>query len=246
MNKKYIIQNSYQNTDNINDCFVFYLLYIILFFVVVFTIYKVTLNFKNNYENFDQNNKLSPEEVVNELKSKNNELLDIKNKLEKTLEHQSRATYITNNFEKIDETSFQNELNAINNDFYNTNFSSIDISKFDVINNINDYNNVVSEIHHFKNFYKPGDIVTSNSTFNINKNDICYRSNGKPINADPNFISNYPDCMVCSVENEQNLYNSNTWKDTKTNISKVCLFNKNTVPNSGIPNEEQCKQFCNI
>jgi hypothetical protein len=108
---------------------------------------------------------------------------------------------------------------------------------------------ILTEAKNMKNFYKPGDIVTLNSTFGISKNDICYRQNNKPIKPTPDFIAKYPNCMVCAIEDENDdidLKNTQGWINTKTNISKVCLYNPDANPNSGIANLEQCKTFCNI
>ena len=51
--------------------------------------------------------------------------------------------------------------------------------------------------------------------------------------------------MVCSVH-DKNFYNTQEWKNTKTNIDKVCLFNDNNKNYPGVPNLEQCKKFCKV
>jgi hypothetical protein len=121
-----------------------------------------------------------------------------------------------------------------------------------IINNQTELNTVLSEASKMKNFYKPGDIVNTSSTFGITKDDICYRQNNKPIKPTPDFMKKYPNCMVCTIENEnenednKNLTDTLGWKNTKTNISKVCLYNPNATSKTGTPNLEQCKTFCNI
>jgi hypothetical protein len=95
----------------------------------------------------------------------------------------------------------------------------------------------------FKNIYKPGDIVNQNSTFNIGKNEICYRNKDKLLDIDNKFINNYPNCMVCSINDNKDTIG---WTNTHTNIDKICLFNTNPEPNSGIPNFDNCKTMCNI
>lgn len=153
---------------------------------------------------------------------------------------------MSQNFLKVDESSFNDELNFLLFDFANTKLPEINMDNKKLINTQSEFNEITAEAKTMKNFYKPGDIVNSNSTFDITKNDICYRSNGKPINPDANFVKNYPNCMVCSVENPNTLENSNAWIHTKTNIKEVCLFNPNAESNSGIANQEQCQKFCNI
>lgn len=296
MNKKYQIVNFNSN----EDCTIFYLLYIVLFFVIILIIYKVIFN-TNNFDKFDlinyplnnnttytQNvstnnivnneninngkikkyidsenaetnksidfnnnlgineNNVSSEKIISQLINKNNELTSIKNTIEEKLKEQARGIYISQNYNKIDSTSFEDELSFLLTDFANTKLPEITIDGKKIVQTQSEFDNVLAEIKEMKNFYKPGDIVTSNSTFGITKNDICYRSNGKPIKADADFISKFPDCMVCSVENTDGLKNTNTWKYTKTNINKVCLFNPTAEENSGIPNLKQCQNFCGI
>ena len=52
--------------------------------------------------------------------------------------------------------------------------------------------------------------------------------------------------MVCSVEDNKNLTDTLGWKNTKTNIAKVCLYDPNATSKTGTPNLAQCKTFCNI
>jgi hypothetical protein len=60
------------------------------------------------------------------------------------------------------------------------------------------------------------------------------------------FKEKYPQCMVCNIVSDKDLTDSDTWKNTKTNINEVCLFNPNSKKNSGIPNLNQCKKMCNV
>ena len=186
---------------------------------------------------------------MEELKVKNKELKNIKNTLQDKLMEQSQAIYLSQNFNKVDPSSFNEQLSYLLIDFADTKFPELDMEGKKIINTQSELDNVLSEAAQMKNFYKPGDIVSANSTFNITKDNICYRQNNKPIKPTPDFISKYPSCMVCDVEDESDnidLANTPGWQHTKTNISKVCLYNPSAKPNSGIPNLEQCKTFCNI
>jgi hypothetical protein len=243
MNKKYQIVNSRSD----EDCTIFYVLYIVLILVIVFIVYKIILNF-SKIEGFEliSDKKLSPEQIVEELKEKNNELNNLKNTLQNKLEEQSTAIYISQNFNKVDSSSFDDELTFLLVDFANTKLPEIDLDKKKILETNIELDNVLSEVSGMKNFYKPGDIVESGSTFGITRNDICYRHNGKPIKPTSDFITQYPNCMVCSVENKDTLEKSNAWANTKTNINKVCLYNPNAEANSGIPNMEQCQNFCGV
>lgn len=275
MNKKYQIVNSNFNSNE--DCTIFYILYIVLFFVIVFIIYKIIFNFTNlekfqsinkltsnsnqsdTVEPFDNNmshdlnittqqlSKLPTNEIITELVKKNNELQNITNTIQDKLTQQSQAIYISQNFNKIDPTSFNDELSYILTNVTDTQYPTIDFTGKRIISTQSELNNVLSEVKSMVNFYKPGDIVTANSTFGITKNDICYRANGKSIKPTPDFISKYPNCMVCTVESENSsLYDSKGWKETRTNIDKVCLYNPTAESNSGVPNLHDCQKFCSI
>ena len=189
---------------------------------------------------------ITPGEIISQLVDKNNELVSIKNIVGDKLKEQSQAIYISQNYNKVDSNSFDDVLSFILVDVANTKLTEIDIQNKKIIQTQADLDNVLSEVKGMKNFYKPGDIVSANSTFGITKNDICYRSNGKPIKADASFMSKFPECMVCSVENNPDITKTNSWKNTKTNIEKVCLYNPAAEPNSGIPNLKQCQYFCGV
>jgi hypothetical protein len=268
MNKKYEILNLNPNVD----CTIFYVLYIVLFFVIIFVIYKIiynfsnhekfsnllkmTNNFNNKFENFDtvssssqnqtKTNNIVPNQIMTELIEKNKELTNIKNVIQEKLEKQSQAIYLSQNYDKVDSSSFNDEMMFLMDKFSNTNFPSVDLTNKTVIKTQPELDSILSEAKLMKNFYNPGDIVNSNSTFSIDKNNICYRSNGQLVKPTVEFLQKYPECMVCSVESEQNLYNTNSWKTTKTNINKVCLYNPDAETNSGIPNLSDCQNFCGI
>lgn len=244
MDKKYRIVNL--NYDD--NCVIFNILYIVLIFVIIFIVYKIIYNFyyRENFENISTKKKLTSDQILQELKQKNNELTEIKNTLQNKLKEQSIAVYISDNYDKVDSSSFDDELSYLLLNFANTKLPSINMEAKTVIQSQSQLNSILSEARNMKNFYNPGDIVTKDSTFGINKHDICYRSNGKPIKTESVFMEKYPDCMVCSVENPENLYNSGAWNTTRTNINQVCLYNTNSEDNFGVPNLEQCQNFCGL
>jgi hypothetical protein len=216
--------------------------------IIVLIIYKILFCFNKN-ENFENEyieTKQNSENIVSELKEKNKELGMIKDNLQNKLIEQSQAIYKSQNFDKVDESSFNDEITYLLTNLDNTKFPEVDMENKKIVQNQMELNNILVEATKMKNFYKPGDIVNVNSTFNINKDNICYRHNNKSIKPTPEFIKKYPDCMVCSIENNNNLERSNGWEHTKTNISKVCLYDSKAKPNSGIPNLNECKKFCNI
>lgn len=267
MSKKYQIINSNIDTNNTDECTIFYILYIVLFFVIVFIIYKIIFCFSSPKEGFanvstttnPQNTittktvsktaSKTPQQIMNDLKQKNAELANMKDTLQNKLLEQSQAIYLSQNFNKVDPSSFNDQLSYLLVDFADTRFPEINMDKKKVINTQTELDTVLADAANMKNFYKPGEIVTSNSTFGIGKNEICYRQNNVPIKPTPEFMAKYPNCMVCAIEDEYDdvdLVNTSGWKNTKTNISKVCLYDPKAKPNSGIPNLTQCKTFCNI
>jgi cell division protein FtsB len=251
MSKNYEILNSNTNSSNPEECTIFYLLYIVLFFVIIFIIYKIMFCFNSSRDKFENvsaiaNTSTPNQETLQYLTDKNNELNTIKDTLKSKLLEQSQAIYLSNNFNKVDESSYNDELTFILAVFADTKFPELDMTNKKIINNESELNTALEQAKNMKNFYKPGEVVNSNSTFGITKDDICYRENNKPIKPTPEFMMKYPNCMVCSVENNDDLTNTLGWKNTKTNISKVCLYDPNANNNSGIPNLNQCKTFCNI
>jgi hypothetical protein len=257
MSKNYEIINSNNDLNASKKCTIFYLLYIVLFFVIIFIIYKIIFCNSNRekFENVSMSSTITPESSTNTMstqeslqyfKEKNDELNTIKDALQNKLLKQSQAIYISQNFNKVDSSSFNDELTYFLANFTDTKFPELDMSSKNIINTQSELNTVLSEAKSMKNFYKPGDIVSANSTFDITKDNICYRHNNQPIKPTPEFMKKYPNCMVCSIEDESNLKNTLGWKNTKTNISKVCLYDPNAPTNSGIPDLSQCKQFCGI
>jgi len=271
MSKKYQIVNSNIDTNS-NECTIFYILYIVLFFVIVFIIYKIIFCFGNSKESFANvpsttittpketipipipaaSNKLttnsvkSPSDVMKELSDKNKELTIIKDTLENKLIEQSQAIYLSQNFNKVDASSFDEQLAYLLVEFADTKLPELDMGDKKIVNTLTELDTVLAESKDMKNFYSPGDIVDSNSTFGIGKNEICYRHNNKPIKPTSEFMAKYPNCMVCAIEDDKNLTNTQGWKNTKTNISKVCLYDPKATPKTGTPNLSQCKTFCNI
>ena len=221
MSKKYKLVNS--NEDEV--CVDFYIFYIVLIFIVIFTVFYI-----NNYniEGFFNSN------TDDNLNQKINEL-----------EKQKRELLIANNYYKVDDTSINEIITFVNDDFNNNELPSFHKQKYRIIQNQMDLNKFKDDISRFKNIYKPGEIVIDDSDFNITKNDICYRDNGKLIKTDDDFLAKYPQCMTCSVH-EKNIYDTREWQNTKTNIDKVCLFNENNKNLPGVPNLEQCKKFCKV
>lgn len=265
MSKKYQIINPNIDTNNTDECTIFYLLYIVLFFVIVFIIYKIIFCFSSSKEGFanvstttipqtvsnstSKTTSKTQQQIMKDLKQKNTELSNMKNTLQNKLLEQSQAIYLSQNFNKVDPSSFNDQLSYLLVEFADTRFPELNMDKKKVINTQTELDTVLADAANMKNFYKPGEIVTANSTFGIGKNEICYRQNNVPIKPTPEFMEKYPECMVCAVEDEKDdvdLVNTSGWKNTKTNISKVCLYNPKAKPNSGIPNLAQCKTFCNL
>jgi len=234
--KKYLIFNS-ENYSKYLSC---YLFYIILIAVVIFILYNTYNNNSCSYynEDFAQLSNKNNESDIKSLMMENKNLSNTLNTLQDKVNLQQRLQYISDNFIKIDESSFPDELRIINLYFKSIDLPEIDISIYKVISSQTDFDEIIKKAKNFVNIYNPGDIVSNNSDFNIDKNKICYK------NADKSYISTHPDCMVCSVNDEY--LNSPNWKNTKTNIQTVCVFDKNAAKNSGIPNEDECKNYCNI
>jgi len=237
------------NSKNYNPS-IDYFFYIIILLLLLITIYFL---FKQKYFNESFTNssiplsekKPSPEsllEIQNKnLKTENEQLINLKTTLNTLLEEQSRGIYLSNNFNKIDENSFLNELSVLDNDFKKTKLPEIDISKYNVIDNEQEFEKLIEQTKTFKNIYKPGDIVTQDSDFNISKNDICYNNlhNSEE-------IKKYPNCMVCSINNPNTYDVQKSWKNTKTNINSLCLFNPIASESSGILNYDGCKKLCKL
>lgn len=264
MSKNYQIIDPNISYNDTNKCTIFYLMYIVLFFVIIFIIYKIVFSYYLSTEEFNNgiefnngtnqgseklpNENVENAENVENLQNKNNELQNIKDTLENKLLEQTKAIYLSKNFDYIDPDTFNNQLTFLLADFADTKLPEIEMSEKNIINTQSDLNDLLSRTSNMKNFYKPGEIVELNSTLEIGKNEICYRKNNIPYKPTSEFLEKYPACMVCEIENSNDISNTNikNLNDTKTNISKVCLFNPEAKPNSGIPNLAQCKNFCNI
>lgn len=197
----------------------------------------------NNEQTLTEQQTLETE--YNQLLIKNKELNLSKEKLKDEIKQQARNHYISSNFDKIDKESVQ-DLDILNKHFDPEGYPQINLKNYRVATNKTQMENIINEAQSFKNIYNPGDIVTDNSSFNITRDNICYRSNGKPMKVTKDFKEKYPQCMVCNTISQDELKDSDSWRNTKTNIKEVCLFNPNTTNNSGIPNLDQCKKMCNI
>lgn len=245
MNKKYKIINSNNENDSFCDSSnITILIYIILFSIIFYLIYKLIFQ-KENFENIVNTENNNNQAIIEELQQKNKELAQIKDTLDSKAKELDRANFLTNNFDKIDEYSFDKLYDEIYNSFIKNNLPVVNIDKYRIIENNNDLNIIVNNLSKYKNFYKPGEIVNSSSSEIIDKNIICYQDKGKLI-TDPDFITKYPECMVCSINTDPNITETTGWKNTNTNISEVCLFNPNPDPNSPVATLDDCKKFCKI
>ncbi len=245
MNKKYKIINSNNENDSLCDSSnITILIYIILFSIIFYLIYKLIFQ-KENFENIENSQNNNNQAIIEELKQKNKELSQLKETLDSKAKQLDRANFLTTNFDKIDEYSFDKLSDEIYNSFIKNNLPDVNIDKYRIIQNNNDLNIIINNLSKYKNFYKPGEIVTSPSSEIIDKNIICYQDKGKLI-SDPDFIKKYPECMVCSVNTDPNITETIGWKNTNTNIAEVCLFNSNPDPNSPTATLEDCKKFCKI
>jgi hypothetical protein len=245
MNKKYKIINSNMNQEQDSDCenYLDIFIYIILFSIVFYLIYKFIF-VKEPFENtYTQNGNT---ETINKLQQENKELTNFKDTVSKKIDEFDRANFLATNYNKVDPASYTKELDLIYNQFENTDFPTTDLTKYKVISNELELNNIIDSVSKFKNFYKPGEIVAGPSSIGIDKNIICYQDKGKLLKTDPDFLAKYPECMVCATNDSPDLKDTIGWKNTKTNISEVCLFNPNPEQNSPVPNLTDCKKFCNI
>ncbi len=231
MNNKYNINSDSFNSDikQKNECgFVYSFLYIIIIFCVILLIYK----FIFNYEYFEINNDLSSNSPSYGV------LLDKINTFKQNTE-------ISQKFNKIDENSMNDIINKFKNELIccSNDIPSIDNSKGIFISDINELSELIDKTSSFKNIYKPGEIVDSNSSFTIDKNKICFKSENKLSNLNPEIKNMFTGCIACSVQSED-YSNTPGWNNTKTNIKQVCLYGDNPDPLLGVPNLEQCKKLC--
>lgn len=234
MNKNFNIVNN----NNLNYC-IDYFLYILLFIFIMYFIYN---SVASNKESFQTNSE--QQQVTQELQSDNLLLKQDKLILQETLDKYKRDLYLINNYKKVDDDSF-NDINEYINDYtYNTIYPSTNLKNKKIIENQNDLDKVLEEAKTFKNIYKTGEIVTLNSSFNINKNKICYNDYEQNILNNPDFTKKYPECMVCSINPDDSYKKTKSWKNTKTNIHKVCLYNPTAEPNSDVLDYNGCKKLC--
>ena len=189
---------------------------------------------------------LTIEQQLQEAKTQNNALKVSKETLEESMRKQARALFLSNNYYKIDNSSFNNEISFINDDFVGIRLPASDFKGKTLISTQAEWNNLISKANEYKNLYKVGDVVIKPSEYNISKDTICYKDYETHLSNDPNFKKKYPECMVCSINPDSDYKNTKSWKNTKTNIHKVCLFNPNAQPNSTILNYDGCRKLCSI
>jgi hypothetical protein len=248
MNKKYNIVN-FKNSDSFID-YLFYIiiiLFLIIYLIYITYIYEIDNNIdtilikSNNIENFNNNIQQKDQKIptIEKLKKENEDLLSINNNIEKKLTEQSRALFLSKNYNKIKESSFNNEINFIDADFNSTGLPEIDISEYNVIKTSEDLTKLINSASEFKNIYKVGEVVENPSSYNISKNDICYHHFKDKLSNDPAFEQKYPKCAACKLNNKDW-----TTTETKTNIEKICLFNPDASEQSGILNLEGCRKIC--
>ena len=187
---------------------------------------------------------LTLEQQLQEAKTFNNILKISKETLEGSMKKQARALYLANNYYKIDDSSFNNEITFINNDFADIRLPESNFNGKNLIKTQQEWNNLLANANGYKNLYKVGDIVIKPSESNISKDAICYKDYETHLSNDPDFKKKYPECMVCSINTDEDYKNTKSWKNTKTNIHKVCLFNPNAPANSTILNYDGCRKLC--
>jgi len=193
-----------------------------------------------------ENKPMTIEQELQQIKSLNNALELSKQTLENVVKKQERSIYLSNNYYKIDDTSYINELNFINNDFMDVKLPSMDFKNKKIIESEKELNDYINKCSEYKNIYKVGDVVLKSSDDNITKDDICYKDHANKLSVDPEFKQKYPECMVCSVNPESDYSNTKSWKNTKTNIQKVCLFNPVSSSDTSILNYDGCKKLCKL
>lgn len=193
-----------------------------------------------------ENQKLTLEQELQEAKTLANALKVTKETLEENMQKQARSLFLANNFYKVDDGSFNNELTFINDDFVDIRLPESDFKGKVLISTPAQWKDLLAKANSYKNLYKPGDVVIKPSNFNISKDTICYKDYETHLANDPNFKKKYPECMVCSVNPDEDYKSTKSWKNTQTNIHKVCLFNPNAPNDSTILNYNGCKNLCSI
>ena len=247
MNKKYTIVNA----NSQNSC-VDYFFYIIIFILLIYLCINIITN--NNYRNiltniherFDMMNMLPASSCSssNEYKRENEMLKENEKMLQDTLKKKERAIFLSKKYNKVAEKSIDNEIDFINTYMQKTVLPTDSFDNKIIVTNEQQLNNLINQTKMFKNIYKVGDRVTTNSDFKINKDDICYNDHQDKILKDPNFKQKYPSCMVCNINPEKSYKNTKSWENTKTNIHKVCLFNDNAQPHTDVLTYDGCAKMC--
>jgi hypothetical protein len=189
---------------------------------------------------------LTIEQQLQEIKTQNNALKMSKETLEESMKKQARALFLAKNFYRIDDSSFNNEVTFINDNFVDVRLPQSEFNGKRIVSTQQEWNDLLTKASGYKNLYKPGDVVIKPADYNISKDTVCYKDYETHLSNDPNFKKKYPECMVCSVNPDSDYKNTKSWKNTKTNIHKVCLFNPNAPDNSTILNYNGCKNLCSL
>ena len=242
------LNSSSEKITRINNCDIIYFIYFIILITIIYLIYKFIYYKNNTYNtslinehfnniqstniqstNIQSTNILNKSNVCPEITSiigQEQKFNNIKEKINKRIKEHDNALYTSTYFDKINPGS----INI--NKYFDSNYSSIDLANKKIITNQIELNQLVNQINTFKNIYKPGDIVESPSSFDIDKSKICDLDNNKQ----------YSNCMVCTV-NKSDKPDDWTNSKTKTNIKNVCLFSNK--PGPGINSIDDCKKLCN-
>ena len=128
MSKKYEIVNSDEN----DSCVDFYIFYIFLFFIIIFVFFFSSFNF--NIEGF------------NDLKCDTDDLIKKKEELEK----ERRKLIMASKYLKVDDSSIDNIMNFVNDDFNNNHLPSFDKNKFRIIKKQADLNKFTNDVINLK------------------------------------------------------------------------------------------------
>jgi hypothetical protein len=235
------LNSSSEKITQINNCNIIYFIYFIVLITIIYLIYKF-IYYKNNthnttlinehFNNIQSTNNLIKSNVCPEITSiigQEQKFNNIKEKINNRIKEHDNALYISTYFDKINPGS----INV--NKYFDSNYPLTDLANKKIITNQIELNQLVNQTNNFKNIYKPGDIVESPSSFDIDKNKICDLDNNKQ----------YSNCMVCSVEKSDKPNKPYDWTNskTKTNIKNVCLFSNK--PGPGINSIDDCKKLCN-
>jgi hypothetical protein len=194
----------------------------------------------------EENQKLTLEQELQEAKTLANALKVTKETLEENMQKQARALFLAKNYYKVDDSSFNNQLTFINDDFDDIRLPESDFKGKILVSTPAQWKDILTRAGSYKNLYKPGDVVIKPSNYNISKDTICYKDYETHLANDSNFKKKYPECMVCSVNPDEDYKNTKSWKNTQTNIHKVCLFNPNAPNDSTVLNYNGCKNLCNL